>query len=80
MNWGVQNCDFSGGNCYLNSQTLSESKSNNNIDFTNKRDENSSNWSGMKNTGLQDGFDIDVLLPVWTLHQYSNTEYNNQYH
>ena len=34
----------------------------------------------MKNTGLQDGVDIDVMLPASTIHKYSNIEYNNGYH
>ena len=34
----------------------------------------------MKNTGLQDGVDIDVMLPESTLHQYSKMEHKNEYH
>ena len=34
----------------------------------------------MENTGLHDGVDIDVILSLFKLHQYSNMEYNNEYH
>ena len=31
----------------------------------------------MENTGLQYGVDVYVMLPVSTLNQYYNMEYNN---
>ena len=39
MNWGVKNVDFSGGNFYMNSHTVSEENSHNSIYSTKKSDE-----------------------------------------
>ena len=47
MNQGVGNGDVNGGNCSMNSHTLSESKKHNSLDSTKKRDENVSNTSAM---------------------------------
>ena len=80
INWGVEKGDVSCVNFYMNSDTLSEANNHNFIDTTNKRNKNVTNVSEMKNTGLQDGVDIDVMLSESTLHQYSNTECNNYYH
>ena len=74
MNWGVKNVDVSGSNCYMNSHTLSEANSHNYIDYTKKRDLNAPNLSTMKNTGLHDGFDFDVIFPASKINQYSNME------
>ena len=74
MNWGIENGDVSCGNYYMNSHTISEVNNNKYIDYTKKGDENASNLSTMEYTGLQDGVDIDVTLPVSTLDQYDNTE------
>ena len=37
---GVENIDVSGGHCYMNSHTISESKIHNSIDYTKNSDEN----------------------------------------
>ena len=63
----------------MNSHTLSESKNHKSIDYTKKSDENTHNISWMENTGLQDGVDIGVMLPEYTINQYTNMEYNNEY-
>ena len=34
----------------------------------------------MKDTGLHDGVYIDVMIPGYTLDQYDNTEYINEYY
>ena len=72
MDCGVENDDVSGGYYFMNSHTLSEANNHNSIDYTKKRDGNVSNVSEMEDTELQDGVDIDVMLPASTLHQYSN--------
>ena len=33
----------------------------------------------MEDNALHDGVDIDVMLPASTVHQYANTEFNNDY-
>ena len=43
MNMSVDNGDFNGDYCYMNSSTVSESNNHNSIDYTNKRYENSTN-------------------------------------
>ena len=43
-------------------------------------DENVPNVSEIENTGLQYCVYIDVMLPEYTLRQYSNMEYNNDFH
>ena len=70
----IENGDVSGYHCYMNIHTISEAKNHNTIDSTKKRYEDAPNLSEMVNTRLQDGFDINVMLPVSTLHQYSNVE------
>ena len=40
MNWGFKNGDTSGGNCFMNSQTLSKANHTISIDSTKKRDGN----------------------------------------
>ena len=55
INWGVENVDFSCGNCYTNIHTLSEAKNHNSIYYTNKGYEKYPNLSAMENTGWQDG-------------------------
>ena len=56
----------------MNGHTLSEAKYHNSIDSTNKRYENVTNISEMEDTGLQDGVDIDAVLPASAINQYSN--------
>ena len=34
----------------------------------------------MEDTGLQDGVEIDAILPASTIHQYANMECNNESH
>ena len=80
MNWGFKNGDTSGGNCFMNSQTLSKANHTISIDSTKKRDVKFPNVSKMEYTGLQDDVDIDDMLSVSTLHQYVNMECNNEYH
>ena len=72
MNWGFFNGDVSGGHCYSNIQTVSESNNHKSIYSTNKSDKSTHNRSEMENTVLQDGVDIDVMLLASTLHQYVN--------
>ena len=79
MNRGVENCDVSGGHYFMNSHNISEAKKHNNIDSTNKWDENSPEVSEIENTGLQDGVEIDVMLPASTIHKQTNIECNNDY-
>ena len=79
MNWGVENGYVSSGNFYMNRHTLSEVDNHNYIYSRNKRDENSPKLSAMEDTGLQNGVDIDVIIPASTLHQYPNMQYNNEY-
>ena len=43
MNWGVKNSDVSGGNYYMNSNTVSESKIQESVYYKNKSDENTHN-------------------------------------
>ena len=78
-NWGIENGDVSGGNCFMNRQTLSETKNQNSIYSTKKRDENFSNVYEIENTGLQDDVEIDIMLPASKLYQNSKTERNNDY-
>ena len=52
MNWGVENCDVSGNNFYMNSHTIYEKKNHNYIYYTKKRDGNPPNLSAIENTGL----------------------------
>ena len=56
----------------MNSNTVSESKNHISINFTKKSDEDTKNISERENNELKDGFEIDVMLPASTLHQYSN--------
>ena len=58
----------------MNTHTISESKEHNFIYYTKKSDESAPKISEMKNTGLQDVFDLDVMLPASTLHQYVKME------
>ena len=64
----------------MNTHTISEAREQNFIDSTNRSDEITPNISETENNGLQDGVDIDVMLPASTLHQYANMEYKNEYH
>ena len=80
MYWGIDNGDVSGEHCLMNSQNLFESMKKNYIDSTKKRAVNVPNVSEIKDNGLHDGVDIDVMLPASTLHQYVNMECNNDSH
>ena len=70
MNWGVENGDFCGDHWYMNIHTIFEANNHNSIDDTKKRDENVPNLSEMENNWLQDGVEIDVMLPASKIHQY----------
>ena len=74
MNIGAENGYFNGVHCYMKSSTESESKNCNSTVFARKRDEIAPNRSKIENSGLQYGFEIDVMLPASTLHQYDNME------
>ena len=80
MNIGVENGDVNGGHCYMNSLTGSESRNQNSIYYRKKIDEISPKRSEVENNVLQDGVVIYVILPVPTLNQYANMEYNNKHH
>ena len=71
---GFKNGDVSGVHCYTNSQILSEANNHKFIYFTKKSNENTHNISYMKNTGLQAGVYIDVMLTASTLHQDGNVK------
>ena len=80
MDGGVENCDVSGGDCFMKIHTISESKNLSYIYYTNKRDGNVPNVSEMKDTGLQDGVDIDAMFYACKINQYFNMECNNESH
>ena len=80
MNTIVDNGDVNGVYCYMNSSTGYESDNNNSIDYTNKRDEISTKIYLMGSNGLPYGVGIDFILPASALNQYTNMEYNNEYH
>ena len=80
MDWGVENCDISCGNCFTNSHTIYEAKNQNFIDSTKKGNRNVSNLSEMEDTVLQGGVGIGVILTSSTLHQYFNMGCNNESH
>ena len=63
----------------MNIHTLSEAKNHNSVDSTKKIDENNPNRSEKENTGLQDGVDVDGMLPIPTIYLFANVEYNNEY-
>ena len=73
----VKNGDVNGSHSYINSPTLSESKNNNSIDYTEKIDEIYFNRYEMKNIWLQDGVGIGVMVHASTMNQYSHIKYNN---
>ena len=77
MNMGVAIGDVNSGHYYTNSPTVPGANNHNSIYFTKKSDEIAPNRSKIENSGLQYGFEIDVMLPASTLHQYDNMEYNN---
>ena len=79
LNSSSLNGDFNGDNCYMNSSTGYESNNNNPICSTKKRHGISPNRSEIENNVLHDGVGIDVILPEYTLNQYSNMDYNNQH-
>ena len=56
----------------INSSTGSKSKNHNSIDYTNKRDNFSTNGYLMENNILPDGVGIDDMLPSSALNQYFN--------
>ena len=77
MDIGVENGDVQGGHFYRNSPTWSESNNHNSIYSTKQIYEIPPNIYVMENHGLQDGVGIDFMLPISTLNQYVNMEYNN---
>ena len=77
---GCYNFDIIGDHFYMNSHTVSEANNPKYIYYTNKSDENTYNRYNTENTRINDGVDIDVMLPTSKLHQYENMEYNNEYH
>ena len=79
MNGDVKSGDMSDEHCFMDSHNISEAKKHNNIDSTKKWDENSPEVSEIENTGLQDGVEIDVMLPASTIHKQTNIECNNDY-
>ena len=58
MDWGVENVNISGGQCYINSHALYEVNNHNSVYSKNKRDESAPNLSVMENNIFQDGVDI----------------------
>ena len=58
----------------MNSHTVSEANNHKYIDYTKKSDENTHSIYEMENTWLNDGVDINVVLPSSKLHQYANME------
>ena len=70
----VENGDVNGDYCYMNSSTWYIINNHNYIDHNNKRDEISTNRYLRENNALQDGVDIDDMLPASALNQYVNTE------
>ena len=56
----------------MNSSTGSVINNNNLIDYTNKRDEFSTNIYLRENNGLPDGVYIEDMLPASALNQYAN--------
>ena len=63
----------------MNRHNVSEPNNCNSIVSTQKRYGIDPNRSEMKYNGLQDGVEIDVMLPVSTLNKYANMKYNNQH-
>ena len=72
MDWYVENCDVSGGHCFMKNHTISEAMNQNSIDYTKIRDVNVPNVSVMEDFGFQDGVCIDSILSASTLNQYAN--------
>ena len=70
VNMSVYNGDVNGDYCYMNSSTGYDIRNHNFIDYTNKRDEISTNTYLRKNYGLTDGVEIDDMLPVSAPNQY----------
>ena len=69
---GVENIDVSGGNCFMNSHTISEANNLKIIYSTNKGDKSVPSVYEMENIGIQYGFESDVMLPAFALHKYVN--------
>ena len=76
----VDNGGFNSDYCYMKSYTRSESKNQDSIEYTKKRDEISTNICLLENNRLPDGIGIDYMLPAYALYQYVNMEYNNWHH
>ena len=72
MSMSVYNCGINGDYCYINIPTVSVIKNNNNIYYTNKRDEISTNRYLRENNGLPYGINIDDMLPAPAPNQYVN--------
>ena len=62
MDGDVENRDVSGGNCYINSHTLSEANNPSSVDSTKKRNGNVTNVYELDDTVLQDCADIDAIF------------------
>ena len=58
----------------INRSTGSKSKNHNSIDYTNKRDNFSTNGYLMENNGLPDVVGIDVMLHPSAPNKYNNME------
>ena len=66
MDRDVENVDVSGGHCFMNSNTLYEANKLCSLCYIKKRDGNVLNVSGMKDTGLQNVVEIDILYFIHT--------------
>ena len=64
----------------MNGYTGSESNNHNSIDYTNTRDEISTNRYLMGKNGLPYAVGIEIMLHISALNQYANMEYNNEHH
>ena len=74
MDGDVENCDMSGGNCFMIIHTLSAENDPSYIDCKNKRDGIVPNVSEMGDSGLNDGVEIDDMFYASKRNLYSNTE------
>ena len=79
INMTFENGDINGDYFYMNSFNGSDIKNHNYINYTNKRDENSTNRYLRGNNGLPDCVDIDDILPASKLKKYVNMKYNNEH-
>ena len=68
----VENGDFNGDYCSMNSSTGSVIKNHNSIYYKNKWDENSTNKYLRGDNGSPDSVNIDNMLPASALNKYVN--------